>query len=55
MNRLIIEEVLLEEGTMVYRVRDANTIYIITANRPVAEYTHNLLKQEYDEERQNAS
>lgn len=47
MNRLIIEEVLLEEGTLIYKVRDTSTIYLITANRPVAEHTHTLLKQEY--------
>jgi hypothetical protein len=55
MNKLIIEKVLLEEGTLIYRVRDKNTIYLITANKPIAEYTHNLLKQEYNEEQENAS
>ena len=38
-----------------YKVQDTYTVYLTTYNRSVAEHAYNLLKNEYNQEKQNAS
>lgn len=38
-----------------YKVKDTYTVYLTTYNRSVAEHTYNLLKNEYNQGKQNAS
>jgi hypothetical protein len=38
-----------------YKVQDTYTVYLTTYNKGVAETAFNLLKNEYNQEKQNAS
>ena len=38
-----------------YKVQDTYTVYLTTYNKGVAENAFNLLKNEYNQEKQNAS
>ena len=38
-----------------YKVKDSYTVYMITDNRNVAEHAYDLLKNEYNQGKQNAS
>ena len=38
-----------------YKVKDSYTVYMITDNRSVAEHAYDLLKNEYNQGKQNAS
>ena len=51
MNKLLITI----ENTGEYTVKDRYTIYMVTQNKELAEYTYKQLKYEYNEERRNAS
>jgi|MDSY01.1.fsa_nt_gb hypothetical protein len=50
-NKLVLEE--SEDGY--YRVFDANSVYLITPNKFLAQQVYNQFKLEYREEQENAS
>jgi endonuclease IV len=55
-NRLEITE--FNDGLVAdtkYKVHDSYTVYMITDNKGVAETAFDLLKNEYNQEKQNAS